>query len=1008
MDADSDKTPSARDSRKTARKKKATRGSAPPAPDGAASKSARGDAKAGKQGGLYDVPRQREIFDRRKVGAFLFGLKKEEGITDAVLRARLLDHFKEVLAAGSEAIRYRFAEGADGLETVHAQTFLMDQIIHVLLEFTENDLFPLDPVAAEERLTVVAVGGYGRAELAPFSDIDLLFLLPKAKTSHREKVVEYILYILWDLGLKVGHATRSLNECMRTAKTDLVIRTTLVESRFLAGDKRLYNTLRRRFQAEVVKGSETAYIEAKLAERNARHVTMGDSRYVLEPNIKEGKGSLRDLHTLFWIAKYIFTVDDVDELVARKVLIRSEANLFAKALNFLLTLRCHLHYISGRAEERLTFDLQSEIGRLMGYTDHAGSLGVERFMKHYFLVAKDVGDLTRIFCAALEAERKRAPRLNWRRLALRGKIPGEFRVEGSWLVVDKSDVFVQDPVNLIRLFHLAQQFDLDIHPVALRKVTRKLGLINAKLRKNPKANALFVEILTSKNAPDMALTRMNEAGVMGRFIPDFGRVVAQTQHDMYHVYTVDEHSIRAIGILSRIERGELEEDHPLSTKIFPKISSRRVLYLAALLHDIAKGRGGDHSILGAEVAEKIGPRLGFDAAETETVSWLVRHHLLMSNTAFRRDINESKTVSDFVEAVQSPERLRLLLILTVVDIRAVGPTVWNGWKAVLLRELYYSAEEVLLGDFSLVKREDRIAAAKETLRRALPKWSQADFADFERLGYPVYWLSQDIASHIRQAKMVRANANLNHPLAIDCHVDRPRDVTEVTIYTSDHPGLFSGIAGAIALAGGNIVDARIFTLTNGMAMDAFSVQEVGDWVQESGGRVFDDAHRLKELERLIEATLTGAMRPREDLAKRSHILPERSHVFTVPPQVHMDNTVSATNTVIEINGRDRPGLLFEVTQALTDCSLQISTAKIATYGERAVDVFYVKDIFGLKVENNSKIEQIREALLRVLELSGKAPTRPSRGKAEAPEKVQNRRQRKSRAKARSVRKTSAR
>jgi [protein-PII] uridylyltransferase len=334
--------------------------------------------------------------------------------------------------------------------------------------------------------------------------------------------------------------------------------------------------------------------------------------------------------------------------------------------------------------------------------------------------------------------------------------------------------------------------------------------------------------------------------------------------------------------------------------------------------------------------------------------------------------------------------------------------VWNGWKAVLLRELYYSAEEVLLGDFSLVKREDRIVAAKETLRRALPKWSQADFADFERLGYPVYWLSQDIASHIRQAKMVRANANLNHPLAIDCHVDRPRDVTEVTIYTSDHPGLFSGIAGAIALAGGNIVDARIFTLTNGMAMDAFSVQEVGDWVQESGCRVFDDAHRLKELERLIEATLTGAMRPREELAKRSHILPERSHVFTVPPQVHMDNTVSATNTVIEINGRDRPGLLFEVTQALTDCSLQISTAKIATYGERAVDVFYVKDIFGLKVENNSKIEQIREALLRVLEPSGKAPTRPSLGKAEAPEKVQNRRQRKSRAKARSVRKTSAR
>jgi [protein-PII] uridylyltransferase len=476
---------------------------------------------------------------------------------------------------------------------------------------------------------------------------------------------------------------------------------------------------------------------------------------------------------------------------------------------------------------------------------------------------------------------------------------------------------------------------------------------------------------------------------------------------MYHVYTVDEHSIRAIGILSRIERGELEEDHPLSTSIFPKINSRRVLYLAVLLHDIAKGRGGDHSVLGAEIAEKLGPRLGLDAAETETVSWLVRHHLLMSHTAFCRDINETKTINDFIEVVQSPERLRLLLVLTVVDIRAVGPTVWNGWKAVLLRELYSSAEEAMSGDFSLVRREDRIAAAKEALRRALPKWSKADFAGFESLGTPVYWLSQDIASHIRQAKMVHANADTDHPLAIDCRVDKPRDVTEVTIYTSDHPGLSSSIAGAIALAGGNIVDARIFTLTNGMAMDAFSVQEVGDWVQESGGHVFEDADKIKELERLIEATLTGALRPGEELARRSHALPERSHVFTVPPQVHMDNSISATNTVIEINGRDRPGLLFEVTQALTDCGLQISTAKVATYGERVVDVFYVKDIFGLKMENDSKMEQVREALLRVLEPSEGASKPTSRGKAEAPEKVQRRRQRRSQAKARSVRKTAA-
>ncbi len=973
----------------------------------AESKALLDGTKAGAQTGLCNVFRQREIFDHRKVAMFLSGLRGAEDLSDAVIRTRLLDHLKKVLAEGTEAVRRRFADGADGLETVHAQTFLMDQIIRVLLEFVEKNLFPLDPSDAAEYLTVVAVGGYGRAELAPFSDLDLLFLLPESKTPHREQVVEFILYILWDLGLKVGHATRSLAQCLKKAKEDLVIRTTLVESRFLAGDMRLYNTLCQRFQAEVVHGSEAAYIEAKLTERNSRHIMVGDTRYVLEPNIKEGKGGLRDLHTLFWIAKYIFAVNNVDELVARRVLTGSETNLFAKALNFLLTLRCHLHYISGRAEERLTFDLQSEIGRLMGYTDHAGSLGVERFMKHYFLVAKDVGDLTRIFCAALEAERKSTLRPTWRRFPLRGKIPEGFKLEGSWLTVDKSDVFVQDPVNLIRLFHLAQQFKIDVHPVALRKVTRKLGLIDSKLRESLQANTLFVEILTSKNTPDIALTRLNEAGVMGRFVPDFGRVVAQMQHDLYHVYTVDEHSIRAIGILSRIEMGELKEDHPLLTKIFPKIGSRRALYLAVLLHDIAKGRGGDHSILGAKIAEKLGLRFGFDAAETETASWLVRHHLLMSHTAFRRDINETRTVNDFVEVVQSPERLRLLLILTVVDIRAVGPTVWNGWKAALLQELYYSAEEVLSGDFSLVQREDRIVAAKGALRRALPKWSKENFADFEKLGYPAYWLSQDITSHVRQAEIVRAGADADRPLAIDCRVDRSRDVTEVTIYTSDHPGLFSGIAGAIALAGGNIVDARIFTLTNGMAMDAFSVREVGDWIQGSGGRILDDENKLKELERLIEATLTGTVRPREKLAKRSHALPYHAHVFTVPSRVHMDNTISATNTVIEINGRDRPGLLFEVTQTLTDCGLQISTAKIATYGERVVDVFYARDIFGLKVENKAKLERVRESLLHVLEPPKEVHENRLRDREEAPDKVKRRREHKSRVKAHLVRKPTA-
>src|SRR5690606_35663548 len=337
-----------------------------------------------------------------------------------------------------------------------------------------------------------------------------------------------------------------------------------------------------------------------------RHLKLGDSRYVLEPNVKDGKGGLRDLHTLYWIAKYIYRVDDVGDLVERGVFTAREAADFEKARDFLSTVRCHLHYLCDRAEDRLTFDLQPEIARRLGYTDHAGTRGVERFMKHYYLVAKEVGDLTRIFCAALEAEHRRRPRFRLAIFSGREKPLGGFVVaDGGWLKVRSENAFAEDPVNFLRLFHVAQENDLDIHPATLRLITQNIKRIDRRLRADPEANRLFLEILTSRKNPEIALTRLNEAGVLGRFIPDFGRVVAQMQYDMYHVYTVDEHAIRAIGLLHAIETGALKEDHPVSADIVHKVQSRRALYLAVLLHDIAKGRGGDHSKLGAQVAQKL-------------------------------------------------------------------------------------------------------------------------------------------------------------------------------------------------------------------------------------------------------------------------------------------------------------------------------------------------------------------------------------------------------------------
>jgi [protein-PII] uridylyltransferase len=916
------------------------------------------------------IVNQREIIDRRALVVALDDVAKDEALGADAKRAKVRDLLKAGLAAGMSEIRSRFDAGTSGTATVRAQCFMVDQLVRLIYDYAERHVYPMSNPTQAERLAVVAVGGYGRGELAPHSDIDLLFLRPYKQTPRGEQLVEFLLYMLWDLGLKVGHATRSLDECVRLARDDMTIRTAVLESRYLWGDDKLYAEFRKKFLANVVKGTAAEFVAAKLKERNERHKRLGDSRYVLEPNVKEGKGALRDLHTLFWIAKYVHLVDRVEDLVLKGVLTADEASKFAKAQEFLWSVRCNLHYVTRRADDRLTFDVQPEIAARMGYTDHRGLSGVERLMKHYYLVAKDVGNLTRIFCSAMEIEAEKKPRLGLARLAAlpafikrqKNKLVG-FAIENGRITVGKATAFSDDPVNFIRIFRTAQEHGLDIHPYALRLIRQNLRLIDAKLRADPEANRLFMEILTDKQDAEIALRAMNEAGVFGRFIPDFGRVVAQMQHDMYHVYTVDEHTIFAIGIMHRIEDGELKQDLPLSSDIVHKVQSRRALYLAVLLHDIAKGRGGDHSVLGEDVALKLGPRLGLTDEETETVAWLVRWHLAMSNTAFKRDIHDPQTVADFVELVQSPERLRLLCCLTVADIRAVGPNIWNNWKATLLRELYYRAEEVLSGAVLEHSAKARVEAAQLALRAELPDWPEEDLqAQFER-GYPAYWLSVDTTTQARHARFMRQAARDEAPISLDTRIDRARGVTEITVYTADHAGLFSRIAGAIALAGANIVGAQIFTMSDGMALDTFLIQETV--LNESGSTAFEKPDRLAKLAATIEQALSGRLRLREALAKRKKGL-SRMTALPIPPRVVVDNKASATHTLIEINGSDRPGLLFEVTSALTELGLSIGTAKIATYGGRVVDVFYVKDVFGHKIDEERKLTRIRERVLAAL------------------------------------------
>ena len=748
--------------------------------------------------------------------------------------------------------------------------------------------------------------------MALHSDVDIAFVTPAKAVPWVESVVESILYLLWDLGLKVGQSVRTVDEVIRVSQSDQAFETAMLEARYVWGDEGCFEEVQARFWNEVVAGNVRAFVKDKLDERDERHRRMGDSRYVVEPNVKEGKGGLRDLHALFWIGKFAYRLQTVPELVDAGLLSPTELRQFERAERFLWAVRCHLHIIAGRAEERLTFDYQREIADRLRYATRPGVSPVERFMRHYFLHAKTVGDLTGVFLAHLDerfARRGRRmielPTIRRRPSRLQG-----FLLDRGRLAIANEGFLVEEPLRLLQMFALADLHQLEIHPLALRAASRHAKLIDASVRARPEANALFIDILTSPRDPETVLRWMNDSGVFGRFIPEFGRVVAQMQFDMYHHYTVDEHSIRAIGLLARIEKGELRDEHKLATGLFKRIASRRVLYVAVMLHDIAKGRGGDHSLLGADIARTLCPRLGLTDAETETVAWLVRWHLLMSATAFKRDLSDPKTIQDFVDRVKSLERLRLLFLLTVVDIRAVGPGTWNSWKAQLLRTLFESAEEWLRLGHKQKGRRERIEAVQAELAERLD-WEPSRFARLTwRLPDP-YWLAEPIEVQERNACFIQAADK--DPAATDpveLHVLEDRAATLATIYAPDQPGLFYRIAGAISLAGGNIIDARVHTTNDQMALDNFLVQD-------QAGAAFADRHQLKRLRAALIAAVAGKQPDIAGLAARALPL-RRAEAFAIQPAVFVDNRASSRYTVVEINARDRAALLCELAQAITE------------------------------------------------------------------------------------------
>lgn len=883
--------------------------------------------------------------------------KKDQPVLE--MRAELLAVLRTASVDGRAVIRQHLERDGGGLACAHRLSWLQDHLIGVLFDAVSGKLHP-----QACRIAVAAVGGYGRGTLAPGSDIDLLLVLPARNNDVVREAIEFLLYVLWDLGFKVGHATRTVEECIQLSKSDMTIRTAILESRYVCGDEALLAELEKRFDVEIVAGTGREFIAAKLAERDQRHQKAGDTRYLVEPNVKEGKGGLRDLHTLFWIAKYYYRVRDAQELVSRGVFSRHEWKIFQKSEDFLWAVRCHMHFLTGKAEERLSFDIQREIAESLGYHTRPGLSAVERFMKHYFLVAKDIGDLTRIFCAALEDEQaKDAPglkrvisRFTKRARRIAGTV--EFLEDHGRITLADPDVFKRDPVSIIRFFHVADINDLEFHPDALKRVTRSLSLINDKVRQDEDANRLFLSMLTSRRDPALMLRRMNEAGVLGRFVPEFGKIVSMMQFNMYHHYTVDEHLIRSVEALSEIDKGQAAEIHPLSNMLISSIEDRTALYVAVLLHDIAKGRQEDHSIAGARIARKLCPRFGLNAKQTELVVWLIEEHLLMSMTAQTRDLHDRKTITDFGEKVQSMDRLKLLLILTVCDIRAVGPGVWNGWKGQLLRTLYYETELLLSGGFSELSRKERAKHAEEELYQALSGWVEEDRRHYSTLHYQPYLLSVPLEDQIRHAHFIREADQSHHALATMVRTHSFHAITEITVLAPDHPRLLSIIAGACAAAGANIADAQIFTTSDGRALDTILVNR--EFVIDE-----DELRRAATIGRMIEDVLSGKKQLPEVIATRSRAK-KGNKTFNIQPSVIVSNGLSNKFTVIEVECLDRAGLLAEITAVLADLSLDILSARITTFGEKVIDTFYVTDLVGSKITNENRQVNITARLKAVV------------------------------------------
>lgn len=870
-------------------------------------------------------------------------------------RPALLEAAREFLTESRADIRARHRSGASGCEVVEWLTEAADFLIGNLFRASAADL----PDRIHGWCALIALGGYGRRQLNPRSDIDIMFYYSGKGRDFSEQLSERMLYLMWDLGLEVGYSIRTVQHCLEIAEKDITARTALLDSRFVCGNPISYQEYDQQVLNKVFNWNSKAYIKQKMEEHTKRLSRYGSSVYLLEPNIKEGEGGLRDLHTALWIAQVKFKACSMNELVLKGIMSEREAEEYTRAFDYLWRIRNELHYLSNGKNEQLRFGHQEEIARFLGYQDDERALAVEQFMQDYYAHATHVEELSSLLIAKVRQHDE--PGTIRPKVRKRHSVGEGFYVLGKELRVFKDDIFVRDPTLMMRAFRLAQLYDVSLSLQVKTLIRDNLHRINNRVRRSKAMSETFMDILRSSRGGLKALRDMHHLRFLNHFIPEFGRIYCKVQHDAYHIYTVDMHSLFAIAELVKLWEGEGAEERPLLTQVANDIEQRELLLLAMLLHDVGKGEGRDHSNKGADMMPTVARRLGLSRENSKRLEFLVRNHLLMAHISQRRDLHDDQMIVDFAKQMGMSENLKMLYLITYADLRAVGPDVWTGWKGLLLRELYEKAYMVLeRGDFLLERRSEKVRNRKRKVQALLEEDFPAKLVA-ERLRqastrYLLAYRSNVIADHTRFIL-----ENRDQPLAFGTVNDPEGSYVEVTIVTHDMAGLFTMITGVMAAHGINILGAQIFTQRDGVALDILQVRGTAGQPQVRDSK-------WQQVRESLLAVIEGRLKVEELMQRRQRpaFWMKPTHP-KVPSRIEIDNEVSAKYTVVDIYTHDEVGVLYRICRTLRDLGLYIGIAKISTKVDQVADTFYVQDIYSQKISDPHRLDELRQRLLSCLD-----------------------------------------